>query len=131
MAFGLTAASVAKLDSVKPWGVVSFKTRRSVFGEFGDTDLVALWEEVSLRLLIIGPLIAPIQTMETGCPAKCANFAIQKPLGVEGFSQLCNAARAEILLLEQTAWLCQSCGSVYVTSDSKPVLIDRLPALIP
>jgi len=78
-------------------------------------------------MFFIGPLIALFWTMETGCPAKCAKFAMQRPLGVEEFSQLRNSARAEIVLLAQTAWLCESCGSVYVTSDGQPVLLERLP----
>jgi len=68
--------------------------------------------------------------MKAGCPAKC-EIATQRPLSVEEFSQLCNNTRAEILLLEQTAWLCESCGSVYMTSDSKAVLLDRVPAVKP
>ena len=33
------------------------------------------------------------------------------------FSQLSNNARAQIVLFEETAWLCENCGAVYVTSD--------------
>jgi len=64
--------------------------------------------------------------METGCPAKC-EIATQRPLSVKEFSQLRNSARADIILLAQTAWLCESCGSVYVTSDGEPILLERLP----
>jgi len=64
--------------------------------------------------------------METGCPAKC-EFGTQRPLSVKELSQLRNSTRAEIVLLAETVWLCDSCGSVYVTSDGKPVLLERLP----
>jgi len=69
--------------------------------------------------------------METGCPAKCGKFAIQRPLSAREFCQLRNSIRAQIVLLAQTAWLCESCGSVYVTSESKPVLLERLPVVKP
>lgn len=66
-------------------------------------------------------------TMRTGCPAKCGH-GIQKPVGVEEFSLLSNKTRTEILLLEETAWLCENCGAVYVTSDGESVLLDLMPS---
>ena len=63
--------------------------------------------------------------MRTGCPAKC-ECGTQRPVGVEEFSLLSNKTRTEILLLEETAWFCENCGSVYVTSDTECVLLDRL-----
>ena len=64
--------------------------------------------------------------METGCPAGCG-FALQRELGVEEFSRLCNSTKAEILLLQETARFCEICGSVYVICEGKTVLLDRLP----
>jgi hypothetical protein len=58
--------------------------------------------------------------MKTGCPGRC-DIGIQRPLGVQEFSQLSNETRAAIALLEETAWLCENCGSVYVASESEAV----------
>ena len=63
--------------------------------------------------------------MVTGCPAHC-KIGSQRPMGVAEFLQLSNQARADILLLEETVWLCENCGSVYVTSDKHAVLLERL-----
>ena len=68
--------------------------------------------------------------MRTGCPGVC-DIGTQRPLSVEEFSQLSNNARAEIVLLEETAWLCENCGAVYVTSDREPILLERLPPATP
>jgi hypothetical protein len=68
--------------------------------------------------------------MISGCPYNCA-VAAQRPVGVAEFSQLSNKTRAEIVLLHETAWVCEGCGSVYVTSDGKSVLLERLPNLGP
>jgi uncharacterized protein YbaR (Trm112 family) len=68
--------------------------------------------------------------MKTGCPGVC-DIGTQRPLSVEEFSQLSNNARAEIVLLEETAWLCENCGAVYVTSDGEPILLERLPPATP
>jgi hypothetical protein len=64
--------------------------------------------------------------MNSGCPAHCAT-GTQKPIGVSEFSQLSNGTRADIVLLEETAWICENCGSVYVTSENQTILLDRLP----
>jgi hypothetical protein len=64
--------------------------------------------------------------MRTGCPGLC-DIGTQRPVGVGEFSQLSNDARAQIMLLEETAWLCENCGAVYVTSDGEQILLERLP----
>ena len=65
--------------------------------------------------------------MRTGCPAKC-KIGAQRPVGVEEFSSLSNKTRTDILLLEETAWFCENCGAVYVTSDSEAVLLGLMPS---
>ena len=65
--------------------------------------------------------------MRTGCPAKCEH-GTQKPVGVEEFSLLSNKTRTDVLLLEETAWLCDNCGAVYVTSDGQSILLELLPS---
>ncbi|HZI86678.1 MAG TPA: hypothetical protein VFD48_07570, partial [Pyrinomonadaceae bacterium] len=64
--------------------------------------------------------------MKTGCPGRC-DIGTQRPIGVQEFSLLSNETRAEIVLLEETAWICENCGSVYVTSDGEAILLNRLP----
>ena len=49
--------------------------------------------------------------MKAGCPGNCA-FGTQRPVGVLEFGQLSNATRAQMVLLHETAWLCENCGSV-------------------
>jgi len=63
--------------------------------------------------------------MRTGCPGNCAT-GTQRPVGVLEFSQLSNKTRAEILLLEETAWLCENCGAVYVTSEGDTIFLERV-----
>ena len=63
--------------------------------------------------------------MQTGCPGQCTSV-MQRPIGVADFSRLSNRARANILLLEESAWLCEACGTVYVTSEHQSVVIVRI-----
>ena len=56
--------------------------------------------------------------MDSACPRKCVAAAVQRPLERHELSQLSNIIRAEIALLQQTAFLCETCSSVYANSRS-------------
>jgi hypothetical protein len=64
--------------------------------------------------------------MDNQCPA-CQAFAIQRPVNFNELSQLSSRARAEIVLLQQTALACEACGCVYVIGRTGTVCVDRLP----
>lgn len=64
--------------------------------------------------------------MDNTCPRKCT-AALQRPLEQHELSQLSNIIRAEIALLQQTAFLCETCGSVYANSRSGTANFGKLP----
>ena len=64
--------------------------------------------------------------MNSHCP-NCRALALQRPVDFTELSQLSSSARAEIVLLRQTAMVCEGCGCVYVSGRTGTVCVDKLP----
>ena len=52
--------------------------------------------------------------MKSACPSKCESGK-QRPLEPSEISQLSTDARSSLVLLRKQAWVCDACGSVYMS----------------
>ena len=66
--------------------------------------------------------------MDSTCLRKCA-AAMQRPLDLHELSQLSNIVRAEIVLLRQTRFLCETCGSIYANGRTGTAHLGKLPQM--
>ena len=60
--------------------------------------------------------------------ANCA-LGIQRPLELVELSLLSTRARAEVALLQQTVFICESCGCVYVDGAGGTVHVENVPVV--
>jgi hypothetical protein len=66
--------------------------------------------------------------MRSACPSGC-EAGTQRPLQPDEVSQLSSDARSSLVLLRKQGWICDACGSVYVSSRAGTIYLEKLSVM--